>query len=165
MKEDPNAEIFTSGMDFGGFLSFWGLLITIYLVSSYFSNTFSMVLADPTANEIAAFLIVNGVWLLIFLAAWRFQKGLRYRINDDHLIISLGGYIIDKIDVRTIEKVRRTYNPLASAAISLKRLAIYKTGNQLAALISPTPEKAFIEVLIKMNPNIQVVGVKKNEET
>lgn len=62
------------------------------------------------------------------------------------------------VEIKDIESVERSYNPLSSPAASLKRLSIRLGGKSKYPfmLISPVREKEFLEELKAINPDIDV---------
>jgi len=98
-----------------------------------------------------AILIVAPVFLLIlypFFNTW-------YEIEGTFLKIRSGFFKYPSVDITTIEKISYTSNPLASPAASFKRLEI-KYGNRQYVIISPKNRDSFVELLLNINPNIQV---------
>jgi hypothetical protein len=86
--------------------------------------------------------------------------GLRYIVTDEKLLVRCCGIPSASIAIADIYSVERTYNPLASAAASLKRLAVYtKRSNgylKVIMLISPAREQEFLDTLKAINPSIQI---------
>ena len=158
----PNAISFSSGRDLVGYISFWGLLIGFYVFLSIRIDIFDLLLDETDKNGFTAFVVLQVIFGLVFiLAAW-FFRGTKYIITQDKLIIKIGGFLVDEISIGIIEKASRSFNPLASSATSLKRIMIYKKGNRIAALISPTPERLFLSELLKRNPKIKLKNLKAN---
>ena len=153
---------FSSGRDFVGFISFWGLLIGFYVFVSIKVDIFNLLLDETVNNGVLAFVIIQMTFGLVFILALWFYRGTKYILTEDKLIIEIGGYIVDEISIRIIEKASRSFNPLASSATSIKRIMIYKKGNRIAALISPTPERLFLSELLKRNPKIKLKNLKAN---
>lgn len=159
----PNTISFSSGRDLIGYISFWGLLIGFYIFLSIKMDIFDLLLDETVKNGIVAFVIIQVTFGLIFiLALWLFRS-TKYILTQDKLIIKIGGFLVDEISIGTIERASRSYNPLATNATSLKRILIYKKGNRMAALISPTPEKLFLSELLKRNPKIKLKNLKNND--
>ena len=84
--------------------------------------------------------------------------GIRYIISGNKIIIKLWFISMGSVDILKIKSINRSYNRLSSPASSLKRLSIYRceTNNTLDALISPVREQAFLEELLKINPDIKI---------
>jgi hypothetical protein len=92
-------------------------------------------------------LVFIGIILLISFLFYN----TRYTIEGENLLIWRA-----KIDINSIRKVYKTRNPLSSPALSLDRLAIvYNKFDEV--LISPVERDDFIQELLKINPNIEVV--------
>ena len=109
---------------------------------------------------IFGFPIVQGIWTedyllviifsLVLIVLYFLSKTIRYIIKDEKLIIWR-----TKIDIKTIKKIYSTNNPLSSPALSLDRIAVvYNKFDEV--LISPKEREAFVQELLKINPNIEV---------
>ena len=98
--------------------------------------------------------IAGGVLIFVVLIF----TGMRYIISDGMLSVKMWFIPNGSVDIMNIVSVERTYNPLSSAAASLKRLYIYFNNRTLLPfwLISPDREQEFIEALKAINPNITV---------
>ena len=107
------------------------------------------------------FYIPLGVIMFIVLLL----SGFRYKIVDNHLSINTWGTCSTNIPLSQIVSIERTYNPLSSAAGSLKRLCVrFKKGYKFPfVLISPVREQEFLETLKTINPNIQINVTDKND--
>ena len=77
--------------------------------------------------------------------------GMRYIISGDKLYFKMWFIPGGSVKIAKIKTIKRTYNPLASGAASLKRLAINGYW-----MISPVREKEFVEALKAVNPDIRV---------
>ena len=98
--------------------------------------------------------IIAGVLVfIVFLFS-----GTRYIISGDKLYIKMWILPSGSVEIRNIISVERSYNPLSSAAASLKRLRIGLSGKAIFPyiLISPVREQEFIEKLKVVNPDIKV---------
>jgi hypothetical protein len=97
---------------------------------------------------------------VVFLFILFLLTGFRYIIVGNKLYIKLWILPSGSIDIMDILSVKRTYNPLSSAAASLKRLCVrIKKRKKIDFpyfLISPVREKEFIEAIKAVNPNIYV---------
>ena len=86
---------------------------------------------------------------------------IKYTIEKENLNIKCGFLINRNIDIKTIQKVSETYNPLSSPAGSIDRLEIvYNTFDSI--FISPKDKKAFIEDLKRISPSIEINSRKNN---
>lgn len=105
--------------------------------------------------------IKSGEWIAIMIVAPVFLFMLYtffntwYEIDEDVLKIRSGFFKYPSVDIKTIEKIHYTSNPLASPAASFKRLEI-KYGNSQYVILSPKDRDSFVELLLNINPNIQV---------
>ena len=90
------------------------------------------------------------IFSLVLIFLYFLSKTIRYIIKDEKLIIWR-----TKIDIKTIKKIYSTNNPLSSPALSLDRIAVvYNKFDEV--LISPKEREAFVQELLKINPNIEV---------
>lgn len=107
-------------------------------------------LGEPNSSPYFAYgilgLTVFGLLAVLF--------SVRYEITETHLKIRIGPFDYGIIEIRSIEKVERSYNPLSSPSGSLKRL--YIKGKDVDTLISPANEAEFIRLLKAKNPSIEV---------
>lgn len=78
--------------------------------------------------------------------------GTYYEIKEEQLIV-VGGPFRWKIDIMSINTIKKSLNPLSSPALSLKRLEI-RYGKWKTILISPKHEEQFCEMIQKVNPKI-----------
>lgn len=105
--------------------------------------------------ELLVILIIFGLLIIFFGIIW---FGVRYVIIENKLIIQIGSIRSTVIWINEIVSIRRTYNPLSSAAVSLKRISLrlHPKSKFPYILISPKNEKQFIAFLLDQNPNIEV---------
>ena len=75
--------------------------------------------------------------------------GIKYVMYSEHLLVSMGFYGKERIRYADIVGVKKTHNPISSAAMSLNRIQIdyVEGGVQRMALISPVKRKMFIKEL------------------
>ena len=73
--------------------------------------------------------------------------GIKYVMYSEHLLISMSLYGKARVRYADIVEVKKTNNPLSSAAMSLRRIQIDYTENDVhrMVLISPVKRKTFIE--------------------
>ena len=81
--------------------------------------------------------------------------GIRYIISENKIQIKLWFITFGSVNIKEISKIKRSYNPLSSPAVSLKRLSLYRFG-KIYALISPDNEQKFLEELKAINPYIDI---------
>lgn len=94
-------------------------------------------------------LLATLLCIHILLTTW-------YRITaDGYLIAHCSIFPEKKIKIEEISAVEVTVLPVASYALSLDRLIIYK-GKAQWLLISPKNKQEFVRNLRKINPEIQI---------
>ncbi|MDR2145393.1 MAG: PH domain-containing protein [Tannerella sp.] len=105
-------------------------------------------------------MIIRDLWILggVFAFIVFLFSGTRYYISDGRLYIKICMIPSGTVEIKDIESVERSYNPLSSPAASLKRLSIRLGGKSKYPfmLISPVREKEFLEELKAINPDIDV---------
>ena len=118
----------------------WWLIIIIFIVFCY------PMIEGILSKDYLMFGVSFGVLSLVFLMF----KSIKYKINEETLQIWW-----TKIDIKSIKKIYSTNNPLSSPALSLDRIAVvYNKFDEI--LISPKNREAFVQELLKINPNIEV---------
>lgn len=80
--------------------------------------------------------------------------GTNYEINDGLLIIRCGPFK-SSIHIKDIKSIKKTRNPLSSAALSMDRLDV-RYGYSGMVLISPKDREGFIDLITKENGNINI---------
>lgn len=103
----------------------------------------------------------RAVWIGIILIATVFAFIIHmflttiYLIEDNILTIKCGFFYHREIDINSIKKISRSYNPISSPATSLDRIEIFfdKSGT---VLISPKQKKEFIADLLTVDPGIKM---------
>lgn len=94
-------------------------------------------------------LLVTMELIHMLLTTW-------YRITGDgYLVVHCSFFPEKRIKVEEISAVEATAMPVASYALSLDRLIVYK-GNVQWLLISPKDKKEFVRCLKKLNPEIRI---------
>ncbi|MEQ9376851.1 MAG: PH domain-containing protein [Imperialibacter sp.] len=92
-----------------------------------------------------------AIWVPILVFILTIFFGTGYTIKDNVLIVKIGPFIADKVDIKDIWTAHRTYTLLSAPANSIRRLRIkYKGG-------SPDRENEFLEALKQLNPTIEVL--------
>jgi uncharacterized membrane protein YdbT with pleckstrin-like domain len=82
---------------------------------------------------------------------------IKYIIDNAGVLHVKAGVIVNqKVPVKDIKSVTKTYNPLSAPALSINRLEIKYGNNYNYVLISPKERAAFINQLVLLNPNIIV---------
>jgi len=113
----------------------------------------SMIRSGNIVNP--GFYIMVGVFVFIVFIF----SGIRYVITDKQLMLHTWGTCKVSCPLSKIVSAERSYDPLASAAGSLKRLCIrFKKGYGAFPywLISPVREQEFLETLKMYNPDIHI---------
>ena len=119
----------------------WWLVVLVLVIFGY-------PIIDGILSKEYVLSLVFGLILVVF---YFLSKTIRYKIDSENLIIWN-----TKINIHSIRKIYRTNNPLSSPALSLDRIAVvYNTYDEV--LISPREREEFIQELLKINPNIEVV--------
>jgi hypothetical protein len=102
----------------------------------------------------------KGLWILgaFILFIILMLIGMRYVITDGKLLVQLWFMTTGSTNIADIVSVKRSYNPISSPAVSLKRLCVRSRNKKWRDgwLISPVREQEFIETLKEINPNIHV---------
>lgn len=124
------------------------ILLTVFTLAIY---TLVSIPVIQDMSHVGIFVLGGTLFLLIFLFT-----GMRYIISGNKLFIKIWFIRTLSVNITDILGVRRSYNPLSSAAASLKRLHISLTKNAKYPfiLISPAREQQFLEELKAINPNI-----------
>ncbi len=111
-------------------------------------------------------LIIEKSWLGVFIMLVTISfivytfLSINYKIEKENLNIKCTFLINENIAIKSIRKITETYNPLSSPAASIDRIEIFYNKFD-SVLISPKKKKAFIEDLLKINSNIEVIYRKK----
>lgn len=117
-----------------------------------------LVLVYPIFRSVAS--IIEGEWIgyigivLCLLFIVFISKSTRYIISENYLIVKCMFIVNDKIEISKIRKIEKTNSILSSPAFSLDRIAI-KFNKYDEVYISPKERQAFIDELLKINPEIE----------
>lgn len=118
----------------------WWLIIVIFIVFCY------PMVEGILSKDYLMFGVSFGALSFVFLLF----KSIKYKVDGENLQIWW-----TKIDIKSIKKIYSTNNPLSSPALSLDRIAVvYNKFDEV--LISPKEREAFVQELLKINPNIDV---------
>lgn len=104
--------------------------------------------------------LVSEAWIVkvIMLATTGFVGwiwfGTKYYILEEILIVKCGPFS-ERILIKDIKSIKKTRNPLSSAALSIDRIEI-SHGYSGMTLISPKDRDQFIELILKKNSNIDI---------
>jgi len=82
---------------------------------------------------------------------------IRYEIHDAELKIYGDLVSSAPIDISSIRSIKETNNPIASPAASLDRLEVTHGKFASKVLISPKDKAGFIDHILSINPNVNVV--------
>ncbi|MBM7614336.1 PH domain-containing protein [Alkaliphilus hydrothermalis] len=80
--------------------------------------------------------------------------GTSYYISEEILIIKCGPFS-EKISIKDIKSIKKTRNPLSSAALSINRIEI-RYGFSGMTLISPKDKEQFVGLILQKNNNIDI---------
>lgn len=122
----------------------WGTVF--FLIGSFF---FLPGGPEGKGGTIAAVLIC-GLTSAFIIWLW---FGTYYEIREGELKVVAGPFRW-KIDIMEIKSIRKTRNPLSSAALTLDRLEILY-GKWGMVLISPKNEEKFCEIISEKNPKVE----------
>ncbi|MEO4007057.1 PH domain-containing protein [Flavobacterium sp. CAU 1735] len=107
--------------------------------------------------------IAKGAWpgLLIILLVAIFiaylMRQTKYTITDTTLVVRSGFLVHIKIAISDIVSVSKTDSILSAPANSITDRIEIKYQGKKSVIISPKERDAFLNQLLKINPNIQVV--------
>ncbi len=118
-----------------------------------------LVLVYPIFRSIQS--IIEGEWygylglLLTLLLIVFISKSTRYIITENRLIVKCMFIVNDKIEISKIRKIEKTNSILSAPALSLDRIAVFYNKYD-EVYISPKDKQAFVDELLKINPEIEV---------
>ena len=107
-------------------------------------------------------LITEKSWIGVFIISLTILfilytfLSINYKIEKENLNVKCTFLVNENIEINTIRKITETYNPLSSPAASIDRIEIFYNKFE-GVLISPKKKKEFIEDILKINPNIEVI--------
>ena len=117
-----------------------------------------LVLVYPIFRSVAS--IIEGEWIgyigivLCLLFVVFISKSTKYIISENYLIVKCMFIVNDKIEISKIRKIEKTNSILSSPALSLDRIAVFYNKYD-EVYISPKERQAFIDELLKINPEIE----------
>lgn len=85
-------------------------------------------------------------------------RNTKYVIDGEKLIVKTGFKLSSSCDICQIKSITKTRTLLSAPALSLDRLKVKLKGGDVI-VISPRKKRAFVEHLLKVNPQI-VVGIE-----
>ncbi|MCA0983460.1 PH domain-containing protein [Halobacillus yeomjeoni] len=129
---------------------FWGFIL--FIVFIYVFGT------DPVGLQFIAYksiwgYILSGSIIALLLWIW-FKTG--YLLESGVLKIQSGPFK-RKINIDDIYRVNKLKSLFTAPALSVDRIVILY-GNNHEIIISPKNEKEFLELLLKVNPNIELMN-------
>ncbi|MFH6602289.1 PH domain-containing protein [Maribacter algicola] len=110
------------------------------------------------------FMIYQSVWsgafvnLVVLAFTAHLFLNTYYTVNGNTLEIKSGFILHKRIDIRTINCITATNNPISAPAASLDRLEIFYDRSKIV-LVSPKDKIAFIDHLKRINPKIALKGI------
>ena len=134
-NEEKGAVVYRSAVDWWlGIMLGGSVLYPIYLMISEIINK----------HRVHWSIVVTALILPVLIVPLFF---IRYVFYSDHLLVSMGIYGRVRIKYADIVDVKKTNNPLSSAALSLRRIQIdyMENGVHRMVLISPVKRNEFIE--------------------
>lgn len=113
------------------------------------------------------FLVTNGIWigaaaaaLVVVFLAYLYFSTFYELTSDQKLKIKIGFLYRKEIYIRSIKRIRKTKNHIASPALSGDRIEI-QFNRYESVLISPKARAEFIDQLRKINPTIKMAEPSK----
>lgn len=99
-------------------------------------------------SHVSIVLLLTDIFLIVLVLPLFF---IRYYLYEEHLKVSCGIYGTVRIPYKSITSMKKTLNPLSSAALSMKRIQIdyNKDGSSGMILISPKNRGKFIAEIEK----------------
>ena len=127
-------------------LTIWGANVLLLAVAAW-----AWQVGEPLAFRVITVLVLAAT---TFFTLWVLY-GTRYLLTNESLVAFCGPFRM-VVPLTTIEEVRPSRNPLASAATSLDRLEIRRSGKLLGLFVSPLDKEGFLADLKLRCP--QLVG-------
>jgi hypothetical protein len=125
-------------------------------ISSIFGYALFELIAEKSWLGVLIMLLTISFILYTFLS-------INYKIEKENLNVKCTFVINENIEIKSIRKITETYNPLSSPAASIDRIEIFYNKFD-SILISPKNKKDFIQDILKINPNIEVIYRKKQKK-
>lgn len=96
------------------------------------------------------------ILIVIFVVIMVLLLQIKYVVVNGNLEVKTGLLGTQRIDIREIRTISKTFNPLSAPALSINRLEIKYGNNHDYILISPRHRDKFIAELKAVNPDIQI---------
>lgn len=130
----------------------WWLTLIIWGGALFAIGSGMYGLMEKPADLFIIFIVIFGAIIVPLFMLWMWFTTY-YILNEENLIIKYGPFK-STIPLQSINRVKKTNNPLSSPALSLKRVEIhYDKYNSV--FISPVDRDEFIALLCKRSPQIE----------
>jgi len=128
------------------------VLLMVFILAIFLLPLIQMIHSGNIFNPAFYILIGLFAFFVVLLGV------IRYEITDKELLCKIWKIPSGSFPLSKIASVERSYNPLSSAASSLKRLRVsfHKGYKWPYTLISPAREQEFLDALKKANPDIYI---------
>lgn len=132
----------------------WWLTIIIWgaMLFAIGSGVYTLIFEESNLIDFV-FVLIFTVMLPVFLL-WMWLTTY-YVLDESNLVIKYGPFK-KIIPLNTIKSVKKSMNPLSSPALSLKRLEIVYSQNNMV-LISPKDRDEFMKILSKHCPQAEII--------
>ncbi|AIE59171.1 PH domain-containing protein [Bacillus methanolicus] len=132
----------------------WWLTIIIWgaMLFAIGSGVYALIFEESNLIDFV-FVLIFTVMLPVFLL-WMWLTTY-YVLDESNLVIKYGPFK-KIIPLNTIKSVKKSMNPLSSPALSLKRLEIVYSQNNMV-LISPKDRDEFMKILSKHCPQAEII--------
>jgi hypothetical protein len=110
---------------------------------------------------VSTLMITDGIWVgvlvntIIFAIIMHLFFSIRYEIEEQMLTIKASFYTYPKIDIQKIKIIDLSNSWQSSPAASLDRINL-QCGKQGTFTVSPKDKQAFIDHLLRINPDITI---------
>jgi hypothetical protein len=133
------------------------VVLSLFVFGVMGISLYSMIklyISKPSINSLIGMLIFCFLFYLLAMIWF----GTRYIISEGKLLMKTWFLRSGEINISSIESINRSYCPLASNAVSLKRLEVrLKKGSKYPfLLISPNNEKLFLRIIASVNPSVKI---------
>jgi hypothetical protein len=133
-------------------------------MNQIYKSKVDAILVAPVAIILAGvsiLMIRDGIWVgvlvntIMLAGILHLFYSIRYEINDQHLSIKASFYNYPKIDIQKIKVIDLSNSWQSSPAASLDRISL-QCGKQGTFTVSPKDKQAFIDHLLRINPDITI---------
>ncbi len=110
---------------------------------------------------VGGFIVGHGLKTLLILSpailfAAQTIFGISYTVHDNILVINSGLFLYRKIEVERIRKIQSSRSWQSGPASSLDRIEVFYDKFE-SVMVSPKDKQQFIDALLNINPNIEVI--------